>query len=74
MPTPVGQKGGGMANAIVGTFELVGIACLIGVPIGVGGGNLPGRKSRQRLSHAIRFAADIMMGIPSIVIGIFVYA
>jgi phosphate transport system permease protein len=74
MPTPVGQSGGGMANAIVGTFELVGIACLMGVPIGVGGGIYLAENRGQRLSHAIRFAADIMMGIPSIVIGVFVYS
>jgi len=74
MPTPVGQSGGGMANAIVGTFELVGLACLIGVPIGVGGGIYLAENRGQTLGHAIRFAADIMMGIPSIVIGVFVYA
>lgn len=74
MPAPVGQAGGGMANAIVGTFELVGLACLIGVPIGVGGGIYLAENRGQSLSYAIRFAADIMMGIPSIVIGVFVYA
>jgi phosphate transport system permease protein len=73
MPVPVGQKGGGMANAIVGTFEIVGIACLIGVPIGVGGGIYLAENGGQRLSQTIRFAADILMGLPSIVVGIFVY-
>jgi phosphate transport system permease protein len=73
MPTPVGQNGGGMANAIVGTFELVGIACLIGVPIGVAGGIYLAENRGTRLAQAIRFAADVMMGVPSIVVGIFVY-
>ncbi|HVC44723.1 MAG TPA: phosphate ABC transporter permease PstA [Candidatus Binataceae bacterium] len=73
MPTPVGQGGGGMANAIVGTFELVGIACLIGVPIGVAGGIYLAENRGTRLALTIRFAADVMMGVPSIVVGIFVY-
>jgi phosphate transport system permease protein len=74
MPTPVGQSGGGMANAIVGTFELVGIATLIGVPIGVGAGIFLAENRGSKLAQAIRFAADVMMGIPSIVVGIFAYA
>ena len=74
MPAPVGQSGGGMANAIVGTFELVGIAILMGVPIGVGAGIYLAENRGSQLAQAIRFAADVMMGIPSIVIGIFVYA
>ncbi len=74
MPVPVGQAGGGMANAIVGTLELVGLACLMGVPIGVGGGIYLAENRGQRLAQTIRFAADITMGLPSIVVGIFVYA
>ena len=74
MPTPVGQNGGGMANAIMGTFELVGLATLIGVPIGVGAGIYLAENRGGQLAQTIRFAADVMMGIPSIVIGIFVYA
>ena len=74
MPVPVGQAGGGMANAIVGTLELVGLACLIGVPIGVGGGIYLAENRGQRLEQTIRFAADITMGLPSIIVGIFVYA
>jgi phosphate transport system permease protein len=73
MPAPVGQAGGGMANAIAGTFELVGIACAMGVPIGVGAGVFLAENRGLRLAQTIRFAADVMMGIPSIVIGIFVY-
>ena len=74
MPTPVGQAGGGMANAIVGTFEIVITACLIGVPIGIGGGVYLAENRGRRLTYLIRFAADILMGLPSIVVGIFVYA
>ena len=74
MPVPVGQAGGGMANAIVGSLELVGLACLFGVPIGVGGGIYLAENRGQRLAQTIRFAADITMGLPSIVVGIFVYA
>jgi phosphate transport system permease protein len=74
MPAPVGQPGGGMANAIVGTFELVAVAIVMGVPIGIGAGIYIAENPAKWLAQAVRFAADIMMGIPSIVIGIFVYA
>ena len=74
MPAPVGQSGGGMANAIVGTFELVGLAGLLGIPIGVGAGIYLVENRGRWLAQLIRFAADVMMGVPSIVIGIFGYA
>ncbi len=74
MPAPVGQSGGGMANAIAGSFELVGVAMLMGVPVGIGAGIYLAENRGSWLAQAVRFAADIMMGIPSIVIGIFVYA
>jgi phosphate transport system permease protein len=74
LPAPVGEAGGGMANAIVGTFELVLIACLIGVPIGVGAGIYVAEHRGNQLANAVRFAADVMMGVPSIVVGIFAYA
>jgi phosphate transport system permease protein len=74
MPAPVGQPGGGMANAIVGTFELVAVAIVMGVPTGIGAGIYIAENPAKWLARAVRFAADIMMGIPSIVIGIFVYA
>ncbi len=73
-PRPVGEPGGGMANAIVGTFELVGMACLIGVPIGIGAGLYLAEHPLTSIGRAIRFAADITMGVPSIVVGIFAYA
>lgn len=74
MPKPVGQEGGGMANAIVGTFILVMIATLIGVPVGVGAGLYLSEFKSTKLATAVRFAADVLTGIPSIVIGIFAYA
>jgi phosphate transport system permease protein len=74
MPAPVGEAGGGMANAIIGTFELVAVAILMGVPVGIGAGIYVAENPARWLARAVRFAADIMTGIPSIVIGIFVYA
>ena len=74
LPAPVGEVGGGMANAIVGTFELVLLAGLMGVPIGVGAGIYLAEHRGTRLANGIRFAADVMMGVPSIVVGIFAYA
>ena len=63
-----------MANAIVGTLEVVGIASLIGVPIGIGAGLFLAEHKTDHLADWVRFAADVMMGVPSIVIGIFAYA
>jgi phosphate transport system permease protein len=74
MPAAVGEKGGGMANAIVGTLFVVGIACLIGVPIGIGAGLFLAEHRNHRFADAVRFSADVMMGVPSIVVGIFAYA
>lgn len=73
MPAPVGQRGGGMANAIVGTFELVGVAALFGVPIGVGAGIYLAEHRERRLAYVVRYCADVMMGVPSIVVGLFIY-
>src|SRR6202790_4255954 len=74
LPAPVGETGGGMANAIVGTLELIILACLMGVPVGVGAGIYVAEHRGTRLASAVRFAADVMMGVPSIVVGIFAYA
>jgi phosphate transport system permease protein len=74
MPAPVGEKGGGMANAIVGTLELIGLASLIGIPIGIGSGLHLAAHPGTPFANAARFSADVMMGVPSIVIGIFAYA
>jgi phosphate transport system permease protein len=73
LPKPVGEAGGGMANAIVGTFVLLGIAALIGVPVGVLGGVYLSEYGASRLNWWIRFAADILNGVPSIIWGIVVY-
>jgi phosphate transport system permease protein len=74
LPKPVGESGGGMANAIVGTFELLGLAALIGVPVGVLGGIFLSEYGSLRLNWAIRFGADILNGVPSIIWGMVVYA
>ena len=73
MPTPVGEPGGGMANAIVGTLALAGIGALLAIPIGILSGVYMSEYTGSRLSSAIRFAADTLNGVPSIVIGVFVY-
>jgi phosphate transport system permease protein len=74
LPKPVGETGGGMANAIVGSFILVGLAVLIGVPIGVLGGVYLSEYGSDRLNWSVRFAADVLNGTPSIVWGMVVYA
>jgi len=75
IPKPVGESGGGMANVIVGSATLLGIASLIGVPIGIGGGIYLAEFGRgTKLANAIRFTADVLNGVPSIVMGIAAYA
>lgn len=74
LPKPVGETGGGMANAIVGTFELMGLAAVIGVPVGVLGGIFLSEYGSVRVNWAIRFAADVLNGVPSIIWGMVVYA
>ncbi len=75
VPVPVGEVGGGMANAIVGSVTLLALASLIGVPIGIGGGIYLAEFGRgTRLAHAIRFTADVLNGVPSIVMGLAAYA
>ena len=73
MPKPVGEAGGGMGNAIVGTLILVAIAGLFAVPIGCMAGIYLSEYSGSRFADAVRFAADVLNGVPSIVIGIFAY-
>ncbi len=74
LPKPVGESGGGMANAIVGTLQIVGLAASAGVPIGIGAGLYLAEHRGSRFAGAVRFSADVMMGVPSIVVGIFAYA
>ena len=74
MPAPVGEKGGGMANAIVGTFIQLGLAGLLAIPVGIVTAVYLSEYPKSRLSLAARFSADILNGVPSIVVGIFAYA
>ena len=74
LPKPVGEAGGGMANAIVGTFLLLGIASLIGVPVGVLGGVYLSEYGSSKLNWWVRFWADVLNGVPSIIWGMVVYA
>jgi len=73
MPKPVGESGGGMANAIAGTLILIGIAALFAVPTGVICGIHLSEYPKTRFTSIVRFAADVLNGVPSIVIGIFAY-
>jgi phosphate transport system permease protein len=74
LPLPPGEDGGGMANAIVGSAEMVGLAALIGLPIGFLGGIYLSEFSGKTTGFAIRYTADLLNGVPSIVIGIFAWA
>lgn len=73
MPIPVGEVGGGMKHAIVGTLICVGIASAIGIPIGILAGVYLAEFGDNRLGTTVRFSADVMNGVPSITVGIFVY-
>jgi phosphate transport system permease protein len=73
MPKPVGEAGGGMANAIVGTLILIGIASAIGLPVGVGAGLYLAEKKGSPLATTVRFLSDVLNGLPSIVMGIFAW-
>lgn len=73
LPRPVGTPGGGMANAIVGTVIVVGIASLVGVPVGVGAGVYLVERKKTRLATLVRFLSDVLNGLPSIVMGIFAW-
>ncbi len=73
LPKPVGEVGGGMANAIVGTLTLIGLACVIGLPIGVLSGVYLAEYGHTRFGWMVRFAADVLTGVPSIVVGIYAY-
>lgn len=72
-PKPVGEAGGGMANAIVGSMFILGIGSLLGVPLGIGTGIYLSEFGRNRFGDAIRFVSDVLNGVPSIVIGIVAY-
>ncbi len=75
IPKPEGESGGGMANAIVGSAVLLGLASLIGVPVGIAGGIFLAEFGRgTKLANAVRFTADVLNGVPSIVVGIAAYS
>lgn len=74
LPTPVGESGGGMANAIVGSLKLLGLAALIGLPIGLLAGVYLAEFGGKGPSFVVRYTTDLLNGVPSIVIGIFAYA
>ncbi len=73
-PKPVGEAGGGMANAIVGSVLILAIASAIGVPLGIGAGVYLAEYGQGKFGKMIRFTADVLNGVPSIVIGIVAYA
>lgn len=74
MPKPVGETGGGVANAIVGSVIILLVGSMVGVPIGVGSGIYLSEYSRGQFGNLVRFTSDVLNGVPSIVIGIAVYA
>ena len=74
LPKPVGESGGGMANALVGTLELIGLACLMGIPLGVLAGVYLAEFGGSKFGRLVRFSADVLSGIPSITVGLFVYS
>jgi len=74
LPKPVGEEGGGIGNALLGTLYMVGLACLIGLPLGVGAGVYLAEKGEGTVGNTVRFMAEVLSGVPSIVIGIVAYA
>ena len=73
MPRPVGEAGGGMANAIIGTLILVSTAAAIGLPVGIGAGLFLVDRKGAKLANVVRFLSDVLNGLPSIVMGIFTW-
>ncbi|RPH70319.1 MAG: phosphate ABC transporter permease PstA [Myxococcaceae bacterium] len=74
LPKPVGEVGGGVGNALLGTLFMVGLACLIGLPLGVGAGVFLAEKGDGTVGRSVRFMAEVLSGVPSIVVGIVAYA
>jgi phosphate transport system permease protein len=73
IPKPPGESGGGMANAIAGSFLILALGSLVGVPVGIGAGIYLAEFGRNRLGDLIRFTADVLNGVPSIIVGIVAY-
>lgn len=74
LPKPVGETGGGMGNAVVGTLTLIAIASAIGLPVGILSGVYVAEVGRGKLADLVRFFAEVLSGVPSITVGVFVYA
>src|SRR4030095_5248947 len=74
LPAPVGETGGGFANAILGSAKLLALASLIGIPIGFLGGVYLAEVGGSTRSFIVRYTTDLLNGVPSIVVGIFAYA
>ncbi|HXI20012.1 MAG TPA: phosphate ABC transporter permease PstA [Gemmatimonadales bacterium] len=72
-PVPLGETGGGVLNAIIGTLIIVGLASLVGLPVGIGAGIYCAEYPGSRLTRATRFLSDVMNGTPSIVVGVFAW-
>jgi phosphate transport system permease protein len=73
LPKPVGEEGGGIANAIVGSIEIVGIGAIFGIPIGLLAGIYVAEYSKSFIANIVKFVTDVLSGIPSIIVGIFAY-
>ena len=74
LPKPVGEPGGGIGNALLGTLYMVGLACVFGLPAGVGAGVFLAERGDGTVGRTVRFVAEVLSGVPSIVIGIVAYA
>jgi phosphate transport system permease protein len=74
IPKPIGEEGGGMGNAILGSVLLLGFASLIGVPLGIGAGIFLAEYGRNKFGNVVRFTADVLNGVPSVVIGMTAWA
>lgn len=73
LPTPVGEPGGGVGNAIAGTFLLVGLASVVALPVGIGAGVFLAERGDGKAGKVVRFTTEVLSGVPSIVIGIVAY-
>jgi phosphate transport system permease protein len=74
LPAPVGEAGGGMGNAVLGTLVLVGMAAVVGVPIGISAGIYLSEYGIGKIATSLRFTIDLLASVPSIIIGLFAYA
>lgn len=73
LPKPVGESGGGISNAIVGTLMIIGVAAIMAIPFGIFAGIYLSEDKKSKVSYYCRLAVDVLQGIPSIVIGIIIY-